>query len=164
MITVLLAAALVLVLAFGLAVFFGAPYLPTLNRQQAAALDLLNLKPGQIFYDLGSGDGRILLAAADRGATAIGYEINPFLVAVVWLRSRRSRGKVKIIWGNFWRADISDADAIFIFLINRHMPRLDRYLSRQFKAKKVAVVSHAFQIPGRSPKKQASGLYFYTYP
>lgn len=162
--TFLLIGILIFVLTFSFVIFFGAPYLPTLSRQQAAALDLLDLKPGQVFYDLGSGDGRVLLAAAARGATAIGYEINPILVAIAWLRCRRAGGKVKIVWGSFWRADVTDADSVFIFLINRHMKKLDRYLGRQFKSRKVKVVSNAFKIPGRNIRKQTGGLYLYTYP
>src|SRR5476651_1697826 len=81
--------AILLVAAWGLSIFFGAPYLPTLKVQRGQALDLLDLKPGQVFYDLGSGDGTMLMLAAARGLKAVCYEINPFLFVFSWLRTRR---------------------------------------------------------------------------
>lgn len=55
--------ALIIVLFCGI-VFFGAPFVPTKKMQIKAALDLLNLKKGDLLYDLGAGDGRVALAAA----------------------------------------------------------------------------------------------------
>ncbi|HEU4984185.1 MAG TPA: class I SAM-dependent methyltransferase, partial [Nitrososphaera sp.] len=63
----------------GFVVFFGPPYLPTLRRNIDAALDLLDLKPGQTMLDLGSGDGRVLVAAAKRGINVVGIELSPVL-------------------------------------------------------------------------------------
>ena len=54
------------ILIFGFVVFFGAPYLPTFNKVQNTALDLLDLKPGQTLIELGSGDGRVMREAAKR--------------------------------------------------------------------------------------------------
>ena|SRR3990167_6988304 len=152
-----------LILVFSFVILFGAPYVPTLKRQQETALRLLNLKPGQVFYDLGCGDGRLLIAAAKAGQRAVGYEINPLLAAIAWLRTRRYGGRVKVIWGNFWRADITDADAVFVFLIERYMPRLDKYLSRQFKNKHVKVVSYGFKIPRRKILAERGAVFLYQY-
>src|SRR5215813_12979466 len=91
------------VLCFAFVVFFGAPFLPTLQPQITAALDLLDLKPGQTMLELGCGDGRVLIAAAERGIVAVGYELNPLLAAVAWLRTRRYGKQVKVLCGDYWR-------------------------------------------------------------
>ena len=102
-------AALLIVLAvsvlLGFVVFFGPPYVPTLRRNLKSALDLLDLKPGETMLDLGSGDGRVLLAAAKRGANVVGVELSPLLVAVSWLRTRRYHKQVPIIWGNYFTVE-----------------------------------------------------------
>lgn len=148
---------------FGFVVLFGAPYVPTLKRQQKKALDMLDLQPGQVFYDLGCGDGRILLAAARSGAKAIGYEINPLMALVSWLRTRRCPQPIKIVWGNFWKADIEDADGVFVFLIEHHMDKLDKYLSRQLQGKQTKVVSYGFKIPGKKPLEESGAVFLYKY-
>jgi len=153
----------VIIFMFGFVILYGAPYVPTLRRQQKTALKLLGAKPGQVFYDLGCGDGRLLRAAAQSGLRAIGYEINPILAFIAWVRTRRYKGQVKVVWGNFWNANISDADAVFVFLIERHMKRLDKYLAGQFNKRPVRVVSYAFKLPGKKPVKEVNALYLYSY-
>lgn len=69
----------VLILCFGGVLLFGAPYLPTLTPQVQAALELCKLQSGDTLLELGCGDGKVLIAAAERGATVIGYELNPLL-------------------------------------------------------------------------------------
>ena len=150
-------------LTFGAVLLFGAPYLPTMRRQREAALDLLDLKPGQVFYDLGCGDGRLLRAAAKRGLWATGYELNPFLVLVAWLSTRRYGSLVSVRWANFWRADISDADGVFAFLITPYMPKLDSYMKVQKFDRPVKLASYGFQIPGRKPIKKSNGIFLYIY-
>lgn len=63
---------LVIGLLLGFVVFFGPPYVPTRKRNMQAALDLLELKPGQTMLELGSGDGRVLIAAAKQGVNVVG--------------------------------------------------------------------------------------------
>jgi hypothetical protein len=155
--------AVLLVLVFGAVILIGAPYVPTLSLQRQGALDLLNLEAGQVFVDLGSGDGSMLLLAAQRGLNAIGYEINPFLVLISWVRTRRYRKQVKIRWFNFWWADVSRADGIFVFLIDGHMQRLDRFLKKQANKKTIKLASNAFQIPGKLSSAKQDGIFLYRY-
>ena len=150
-------------LTFGSVLLFGAPYLPTMRRQREAALDLLDLKPGQVFYDLGCGDGRLLRAAAKCGLRAIGYELNPFLALVAWLSTRRYGSLVSVRWANFWRADISDADGVFVFLITPFMTKLDDFMRSQKFTNQVKLASYAFQIPGRKPAKKSNGVFLYNF-
>ena len=148
---------ILLVLLFGAVIIFGAPYLPTMGAQSAAALDLLALKPGQTLLELGCGDGRVLKAAAKRGIRSIGYELNPLLVLVARLHTWRYRQLVSVRWGNYWLADWPRANGIFVFLLDRYMKKLNKSITQKYKGKKVKLVSVAFQIPDKKPAKVVRG-------
>jgi SAM-dependent methyltransferase len=153
---------IVLAICFGGVLLVGAPYLPTLGPQVEAALKLADLKPGDTLLELGCGDGKVLIAAAQQGIKVIGYELNPLLAALAWLRTRRYRRQVRIIWGNFWRQPWPAAAAIFTFLLPRYMSKLNKKVI-QYPHKPVKLVSFAFDIPGLTPIKQKSGVYLYDY-
>ncbi len=155
--------AVLMVLFYGWVILFGAPYVPTLQAQRQKAIDMLQLKPGQVFVDLGSGDGSTLILAAQRGAKAIGYELNPFLVIISWVRTRPYRQQVKIRMRNFFKADLSNTDAIFVFLIGHYMKKLDRLIDGQ-PHKRLRIVSNTFAIPGRKAVTKTGPLYLYVYP
>lgn len=155
--------AILLILAYGWVILFGAPFVPTLKKQRKQAIKLMDLKPDQLFVDLGCGDGSLLVLAAERGWQAVGYELNPFLALYAWLRTRRYGCKVKVICSNFWKADISKVDGIFIFLIGHYMAKFDDFINSQ-PHKKLKVVSNAFEIPGRKPVGKLGPLLVYEYP
>ena len=175
-------AVIVLVLAFGFVVFFGAPYLPTLSPQMRSALDLIDLKPGDHLLELGSGDGRVLVAAAKRGLIVTGYELNPFLVLIAWLRTAKYRGQVTVKWGNFWRIKLPDSQGIFVFLLPKYMAKLDKKIVQDMKlwpnsvniskksvnpashkGSRVKLVSFAFAIPNKAKSAEKDGVYLYQY-
>lgn len=155
----------VTVLLFGFVVLFGAPYLPTLQPQTKQALDLLDLKPGQTLLELGSGDGRVMRAAAERGLTVVGYELNPLLVLVSLVVTWRYRKQVTIRWGNFWRAKWPTTDGVFVFLLDKYMKKLDTKVTQQVARQKrpIKLLSFTFQIPGKSPAKKHQGILLYLY-
>jgi SAM-dependent methyltransferase len=150
------------ILLFGFVVFCGAPYLPILGKQKTLALDMLDLKPGQTLVELGSGDGRVLAAAAERGAIAIGYELNPLLVLYSKVVTRKYGKKVKVIWGNFWRRPLPECDAIFTFLLQKYMTKLDKKIIQETR-KPVKLISFAFYVPDKPPIQQTGGMYLYEY-
>lgn len=152
-----------LLMAYAVSLLLGAPYLPTMKRGRSDALDLLDLQPGQVIVDLGSGDGSLLILAARRGFGAIGYEINPFLWLVSWFRTRRYRRQIKIKFRSFWGADLSSVDGVFVFLIDKRMQQLDRLLHARGSKKLLRVVSHAFKIPGKTYAKKRGALFLYIY-
>lgn len=152
----------VLLVCFGGVLLFGAPYLPTLTPQVKTALQLAGLKPGDTLIELGCGDGRVLIAAAKQGYRAVGYELNPILALIAWIRTRRYRRQVRVVWGNFWQAEWPPADAIFTFLLNRYMRKLDQRCQK-YSHKPVRLISFAFQIPGKKPRRHQSGIYVYDY-
>jgi precorrin-6B methylase 2 len=148
------------VLMFGFVVFFGAPYLPTLKPQIETALDLLDLKPGQTLIEVGSGDGRVLLAAAHRGLHAVGYELNPILVLFSLWHTRKVRKQVKVVWGNALTKQWSATDGVFVFGVDRIMPKLYKKIVQSID-KPVKVASFSFTIPEQKPVVTKKGINLY---
>jgi 16S rRNA A1518/A1519 N6-dimethyltransferase RsmA/KsgA/DIM1 with predicted DNA glycosylase/AP lyase activity len=140
----------VVVLCFGLGALLGAPFLPVRKVDAEAALDLAELKAGQTLIDLGSGDGRLLLAAAQRGASAIGYEVNPIMYLWSLVVTWRYRRQISVRLQNFWRLPLPPADVIYIFL-------------GQEVARPTKVVSYVFELP-RQPIKSTRNTHLYLYP
>jgi SAM-dependent methyltransferase len=153
---------LALAFCFGFVLLYGAPYVPTLDRQMTAAFDLLDLKKGQTMLELGCGDGKVLIAAAERGYKVVGYELNPILALVAWWRTRHYHGQVKVVWGNFWRHPWPPADGIFVFLLDKFMVRLDKTVTAQTH-RPIKLASFAFQIPGVEAVAIKDGIYLYVY-
>ncbi len=135
------------------AVFAGisaAPWVPTRKRDVSALLDDCELEPGDKFVELGCGDGRLLAEAAKRGAKAVGYEINPLLWLVATVRNIARLSKVRVRLGSLWRADISNADVVMLFLMPKAMTRLERKISSEMKPGS-RLVCYIFGLPGRRP-------------
>lgn len=158
---IIIAFGLLLLAGFSAVVLLGAPYLPTMRSQRQTALELLQLKPGQTLYDLGCGDGRMLRSAAQSGLNAVGYELNPALVLTAKIINWPYRRQVKIYMRNYWKEDISAADGIFVFLLDKYMPKLDRKIRALNKPIKLA--SYTFQVPGKKPLKKKNAVYLYGY-
>ncbi len=115
---------------------YGLPSRPTNPDRIRAALKLANLQPNEVLYDLGAGDGRVLLIAAQEfGARAVGIEIGPVQCALIWLRVTTSGfgKKIQLKWGNFFTANLKEADVVFIYATSRQMPRLASHLANQLK-------------------------------
>jgi SAM-dependent methyltransferase len=151
-----------IIIVFGAVVAVGPPYVPTLNKQITTALDMLDLKKGQTLLELGSGDGRVMKAAAERGLKVVGVELNPFLVIISRLRCWRYRKQVTVIWDDLWKARWPKADGIFTFMLQRQMGRLDRKIVH-WQSRPVKLASFAFHIPDRAPKAKYNGIFLYEY-
>jgi hypothetical protein len=159
---VLLFSILVVALAFAIAGLLGAPYVPILRRDSQALLKLANLQPGQTLVDLGSGDGRLLRAAAAQGIRGIGYEINPFMVLTSRLVCWRYRRLITIHWANLWHTKLPPADVIYVFLMPRFMTRLNDKLTTEL-TQPTRVISFAFEMPGRTPTQRNTNTFVYEY-
>lgn len=157
--TFVLLAVIIVVIAFAGVLVVGAPYLPTLKPQINTALDLLDLKVGQTLLELGCGDGKVLVAAAERGYRAVGIELNPFLALIAWLRTRHYGDRVQVIWGNYWRQPWPPADAVYVFLLDAFMPRLDTYMQKR----KGKLASVTFRIPDKQIAAENNGVFLYYY-
>lgn len=162
MITFLIATCLIIL--FGAVAFRGAPYVPSHRRTVAAAIDLLPLEQGDLVLDLGSGDGAVLVAAAKHGYRAVGYDLNPILNFIAWLRCWRNHVHVRIHLHDYWLATWPpDTKAVFVFLAGPYMNKLKRKLDAVMahRSEPLWVVSNGFAIPGVLPKKIHKGLYLY---
>ena len=148
---------------FGLAAFVGAPYLPIMKQDYEPLLDLAGVKDGQTLIDLGSGDGRLMRAAAARGARVIGYEINPLLYLVSLAVCWPYRTQVSVRLGDYWHAKLPESDVIYVFLLNRLMGRLDSKLRHEL-TRDTKVVSFVFEFPGRTPVATSRNAFVYLFP
>lgn len=147
---------------FAIGAVAGAPYLPSRQTAIARAFALLDLKPGQTIIDLGSGSGTVLVAAAQRGIGSIGYELNPVLWLWSWLRTRKYGRLVSVKLGNYWKKQLPATDAIYVFLIDRYMLKLDQKLKAEVKTP-TWLISFVFKVPGKKPVIAETGLYLYRY-
>lgn len=153
----------IFILPFGFVILYGAPYLPTRKLQAQRALDMLNLKEGDVFVDLGSGDGAVLIEAASRGLICYGYELNPFVWLVSKLRTLKFGNQVHIYCKNFWNVPLpKDAKGVFVFLLDKYMPRLDAKLNSELKHGG-KLLSYTFQVPGKEPSISENALFLYRY-
>ncbi len=154
----------------------GINFVPTPESVAEEMLVLARVMPHETVYDLGSGDGRILIAAAKKyGATAVGYEIDHKLV-------EESRKRIKVLGlarkvevreSNLFQADLSKADVVTLYL----SPTMNAKLLPQFDRMKPGsrIVSHDFDIPGIKPQtvvkvtpggayKRERTIYLWTTP
>ncbi|NOY99728.1 MAG: methyltransferase domain-containing protein [Chloroflexi bacterium] len=134
-------------------VLHGLPWIPTGRERIRRALEMARVRPGEIVYDLGAGDGRVLvMAAREFGAQAVGIEASPLHCAVAWLRAlfSGSLSRVRVRRGNFFRADLRDADVVFAYLTSRHVLRLQPQLERQLRPG-TRVVTISFDFPDWQP-------------
>ncbi len=132
-----------------------APYVGTPARVMDRMLELANIKPGDTVYDLGCGDGRIVIAAALRyKAKAVGVEISPKLASQANSAIEKAglSGRARVIQGDLLKADLTGADVVTIYLatqLNAQLrPRLEKYLHAGAR-----VVSHDYAVPGWKPTR-----------
>jgi len=141
---------------------FGAPFEPSNNQALRKMIEFSKVKKGDKVAELGSGNGKIAIAFAKKGAIVHGFEINPFLV----LLSRRKirnlglESRVKIYWKNFWKQDLSKFDIITVFQIGNFMPKLERKLKKEL-TKGTRIVSNTWKFPNWRPKKVENDVYLY---
>ena len=151
------------VLPFGIVLLFGAPYLPRRRAEAKQALDMLDLKEGDIFVDLGSGDGAVLIEAASRGLICYGYELNPFVWLISKLRTLKFGNQIHIYCKNFWNVPLpKNTKGVFVFLLDKYMARLDQKLSLELK-KGSELLSYTFQVPGKDPAVSDKAMFLYRY-
>jgi cyclopropane fatty-acyl-phospholipid synthase-like methyltransferase len=134
---------------------YGVPWVPTREARIRKALQLAGLQPGETLYDLGAGDGRVLLMAArEFGAQAVGIEIGPAQWALGWVRVwlNGSRQLVRVRCGNFYNADVSAADVVFVYLTSGQTSRLAKKLEQELRPG-ARVVSIAADFPDWTPSR-----------
>jgi len=164
-ITVLIILFLAAIFAVVISLVFGAIYVPSVNWVIDDMVSLANVKKGEKVVDLGSGDGRIVIAFAKRGADAVGYEFNPFLV--LWSKYKIWRSGVNaygahahVYWKSFWNEDLSKYHVVVLFLSPLLMKRLEEKLQKELRSK-TRVISATFQFRNWKSTKRLRSTWFY---
>lgn len=136
------------------------PFVPTPKKNSEKMIEFAGIHKGDIVYDLGCGDGRLLLLAASKGAHATGYELSlPTLI----LAKLRTFGKknIRVRYGDFWKQDLHDADVIFCYLLLDAMKKFERDVWPHLKPG-CRVVSHMFPMPTVPPIKREGKVMVYV--
>jgi SAM-dependent methyltransferase len=132
-------------------------WIPTPENTVRKMLDIARVTPQDFVIDLGSGDGRNVIAAAKLGARALGVEYNPDLVELS-KRAAAAAGvsdKATFVQGDMFEADISQASVLLLFLLPDHLTRLaPRFLALEPGAR---IVSNTYVIGGWEPDETARG-------
>src|SRR5579863_4867636 len=150
-----------------------APFVASPARVVDRMLALASIRPGETVYDLGCGDGRILIAAVKNyKAKAVGVEISPKLVAQAQERIRKEgvASEARVVEGDLLETDLTGADVVVIYLatsLNRELrPRMEKFLKPGAR-----VVSHDYAVPGWKPAqvveaegRQKHSIYLYQMP
>lgn len=133
---------------------YDVPYVPTPNEVVEAMLNLAGVKAGDVLYDLGCGDGRIVIAAAKRGAKATGIDIDPLRIQESNKNAAEAglTGKVRFIQGNLFESDFRDATVITMYLLTSVNLRLRPKLLEELKPG-TRLVSHSFEMGEWTPDK-----------
>jgi hypothetical protein len=130
-------------------------WLPTPEALVERMLTMAQVGPRDVLYDLGSGDGRLVIAAARRAARSVGVEFNPELVAVSERRARENgvAGKARFVEGDIFETDFSEASVVTLYLLPALNLRLRPTLLRMKPGTRV--VSHAFGMEDWAPDESS---------
>ena len=163
----MLAAALLVLASIGVVVVVGAqsptpttkpldvPYVPTKEPIVDRMLQMAKVKPGDVLYDLGCGDGRIVITAAKRfGIRGVGIDIDPQRIAEAQDNARKAgvADRVKFIEGDLFDADIRDATVMTLYLLPDVNLRLRPKLLSDLKPG-TRIVSHNYDMGDWKPAK-----------
>lgn len=146
-------------------------FAPTRQAVADAMLKLASVKPEDIVYDLGSGDGRIVILAAQKyGARGVGIELDPRLVEIARQVAREGEvpDRVSFVEGDLFTADITKATVVMLYLSDSVNRRLEPKLRRELRSG-ARIVSHQFRIGEWAPDEtvraeDGTDLFLWTVP
>ena len=140
----------------------GVPWAKVPRANVAKIFKEFGLPAGSLIYDLGAGDGRVLFAAEKFGYRAMGFELSLYPYVEVWLRKLLFRSRIVIKRRDFFKENLSQADAVFIFLVGKIIARVGEKLKPELK-KGALIISYGFTLPGRQIEKIISTKPSLTY-
>lgn len=133
-------------------------FVPTPNEVVDKMLEMAKVTSKDVVYDLGCGDGRIVITAAQKyGARAVGIDIDPKRIAEARANAKAAKvtEKVRFVEGDLFQADISEATVVTLYLLTRLNEKLKPKLLKELKPG-TRVVSHAFDMGDWKPEQKAS--------
>lgn len=145
----------------------GGARVPSSMQMVNRMMEIAEVGPGDIVYDLGCGDGRMVLAAAMRyQARTVGIEIDPlryiwcqFLITILSQRKR-----IRIIFGNFFNKDLSEADVVMCYLMPDALMKLEKKLKHELRPG-TRVVSNRFAFPTLDKiREDRDAMLYLVYP
>jgi len=134
---------------------FIAPFVPSPLPVIQRMLQLAELKPGEVLFDLGAGDGRtVIMAARTFGARAVGVELREDLAkkALSTIHDNGLADRVTIVNGDMFNVNLTSADVVFLYLTTSANEKIRPKLETELK-QGVRVVSHDYEIVGWKPLK-----------
>ena len=127
-----------------------APYVPSPPQVVQRMLTLAELRAGEVFFDLGCGDGRaVIMAAKEFGARAVGVELREDLVkkALSTVYEQSLQDRITVVNGDMFNVDLTSADVIFLYLTTSANEKIKPKLESELK-KGVRIVSHDYEVVG----------------
>ncbi len=115
-----------------------APYVPTKSESIKKVLKLASVKKGKKFYELGSGDGRVVIEATKLGANSVGIE-QSFLRVLLSKYKSRNLKNTAFYHGNIFSKNYSDADIVYIYLLINGVSKLETKLKKELKKGSIVI-------------------------
>ncbi len=142
----------------------GGPYVAIPDEKLRILLSFIDIKPGLKVADLGSGDGKLLIALAKKGVHGDGFEINRWLVkkSKKIIKQQKLDDKITIYHQNFWNQDISKYNVIVVYGISYIMQRLETKCEQELLPGAI-VVSNGFEFPNKYPVAEQDRVYLYQF-
>ena len=143
----------------------GAPWVPTSRQVVHTMLRMAGVKTGEVVYDLGCGDGRVLIAAARGfGARAVGVEVDVsrYLWSVFAVTLMGLWKQVRIIRGDLFSVDLREADVVFAYLLQDTNDRLKDKLRRELRPG-TRIIANTFVFSGLPLVAVDEQLHLYLY-
>lgn len=129
------------------------PYVPTPQEVVDKMLEMAKVSSKDVVYDLGCGDGRIVIAAAQKfGARGVGVDIDPRLIVQAEANAKAAgvQGRVKFLIEDAMKVDVSDATVVTLYLLSASNVKLRPLLTKQLR-RGARIVSHSFAIGDWEP-------------
>ncbi|MEK7617373.1 MAG: methyltransferase domain-containing protein [Patescibacteria group bacterium] len=141
-----------------------APFVPTKMDSIRKILKLAGVKKGKKFYELGSGDGRVVIEAAKLGADSYGIEQSWIRVLYSkWKAHKQNRTIVKncqFYHGDIFKRNYKDADIIYIYLLLKGVKKLESKLKKELKKGSI-VITQTYHFPNWKPYKKIGDFWLY---
>ena len=132
----------------------GSPYVPSTDEMVKNMIRLANVQKGDSVTDIGAGDGRVLIAAAKKGALAEGWEIDP----IVWKKAQKNikrntlDDRVKVHFGSHWKHSLAKYNIIFVYQLTEKLPPLEEKIKKECRPG-TKIIANTYPLKASKPKK-----------